>query len=166
MTLRSVLLSLGLVLLPSPMYAPPLPAAARLPTREAYTRARTYAISPALSQEILSAAAAEHIPTRVAYRLVRRESGFKVRAVGGSGEIGLVQILPSTALLLNPRITRSQLFDPHTNLHLGFRYLSKMHHRYRGDWNRALIGYNSGPGVADTIVIPRDSITYATNILH
>jgi soluble lytic murein transglycosylase-like protein len=164
MALRQSLMLLGLVLLPSPMYAPALPAAARAVTREAYTQARTYAISPALSQAILSAAVAEHIPVGIAYRLVRKESGFRVRALGRAGEIGLLQVKLSTAQLFDSTMTARRLFQPHTNLRVGFRYAARMHRRYGGDWTRALTAFNRGPGVVDTLQAPREGMEYANSI--
>jgi len=67
----------------------------------------------------------EGLDTTLALELVLRESDFRPRAVGKQGEIGLTQIKLGTARGLGFRGTREQLFEPRTNLRLGFRYAVK-----------------------------------------
>jgi soluble lytic murein transglycosylase-like protein len=67
-------------------------------------------------------AAEQGVPSGVALALVRRESGFNVRAVGRAGEIGLVQIKLATARAMGFTGTRAQLFEPRTNLTFGMKY--------------------------------------------
>lgn len=64
----------------------------------------------------------QRVPDAVAHALVRRESGYNWRAVGGAGEIGLSQIKLQTARGLGYGGTRAGLFDPRTNLTYGLRY--------------------------------------------
>jgi soluble lytic murein transglycosylase-like protein len=166
MRLRHITPVLGLLLLqPTAAYAPPPPYAPAF-TREAIVQAHTYGIEPALAREIIFAATAEGVPLRTAFRLVRKESNFRLRAVGQAGEIGLLQIKLSTARHIDTTMTAAQLFHPRTNLRIGLRYAAQMHRRYGGDWTRALTAYNRGPGVVDTLQAPHDSLTYANSILH
>jgi soluble lytic murein transglycosylase-like protein len=67
-------------------------------------------------------AAEQGVPSGIALALVRRESGFNVRAVGRAGEIGLVQIKLATARAMGFQGTREQLFEPRTNLTFGMKY--------------------------------------------
>jgi soluble lytic murein transglycosylase-like protein len=83
---------------------------------------------------------------------VRVESEFRSRAVSSMGAVGLTQVMPSTAQILQPGIERAQLFDRDTNLRLGFRYLNEMLRQYKGDLRLALLAYNRGPGRVDEIL--------------
>lgn len=79
------------------------------------------------------------------------ESDWDPRALGGWGEIGLMQILPSTARFLArwAKLESYDLYDPATNLELGALYLSRLLHQY-GSPAKALAAYNGGPrAVAD-----------------
>jgi soluble lytic murein transglycosylase-like protein len=159
-----LLLSVGMLLAARPAKAPPLSGAARF-ERAAFVWAARYRIDPALAHEIVQAARSEQMPVGMAFRLVRRESGFRVRALGRAGEIGLTQIKPGTARLLAPQITVAALYQPRINLRLGFRYAVRITRRHHGDWYRGLTGYHLGPRVADTLSLPRDSLTYASGII-
>ena len=69
----------------------------------------------------------------------------------GAGAIGLTQVLPSTARLYEPGLSVEQLYEPATNLRLGFRYLHDLMARY-GTLNHALVAYNRGPGKLQDIL--------------
>jgi soluble lytic murein transglycosylase-like protein len=86
------------------------------------------------------------------------ESGFRHDALGRAGEIGLFQLLPSTAALFErrlgpfrrPQTSRRQrdlgdLADPATNTRFAVAYLSDILDRRRS-LTEALSEYNSGPG--------------------
>ena len=95
----------------------------------------------------------EGIDSEVAYGLVRTESTFRPRAVSHVGARGLTQVLPSTARWMMPEITQaSQLFQPETNLRVGFRYLRYLIDKYEGDTSLALTAYNRGPGTVDRVL--------------
>ena len=143
------------------------PALARAEELEdaAYVQAARYHIAPALAHEIIRAAQDEHMPAGIAFRLVRRESGFRVRALGRAGEIGLTQIKPATARLLVPSITVAALYRPRVNLHLGFRYAVRIVRRHHGDWYRGLAGYHIGPHAADSTSLHGHGLEYASSIL-
>lgn len=94
---------------------------------------------------IYDVAVFEDLDAELAFRLVRVESGFRRDAVSPKGAVGYTQVLPSTARWLDPTVTRANLFDPETNLHVGFRYLRYLLDEYRGDVRLALLAYNRGP---------------------
>jgi soluble lytic murein transglycosylase-like protein len=86
------------------------------------------------------------------------ESDFRQDAVGSAGEIGLFQIKPSTAALLEPvagpfrrpRITKEardlgDLGDPLVNTHFAMTYLRDIMAR-KPNIRDALTEYNGGPG--------------------
>jgi len=159
-----LLVTIATSLAAAPAKAPPLPPDARLDPAALAFAAR-YGIAPVLANEIVRAARAEHMPPRIAFRLVGRESGFRVRAVGRAGEIGLTQIKPATARLLVRRISTADLYRPTVNLHLGFRYAVALTRRHHGDWYRGLAGYHCGPRRATTDSLPRHGLEYASSIL-
>src|SRR5690606_16283795 len=82
-----------------------------------------YGVSLQLASDIEHAALAEGIDPELAFRLVYVESRFHEQAVSSAGALGLTQLMPATAASLQPGITREQIFERHTNLRLGLRYL-------------------------------------------
>jgi LysM repeat protein len=70
------------------------------------------------------------------------ESCFNSRAVGTSGEKGLMQLMPGTARRFN--ITNG--FNVWQNVHGGTQYLSYLLDRYDGRTPRAVAAYNAGEG--------------------
>jgi len=106
-----------------------------------------YGIPADLASAIHSAAVAEGLQPELGFRLVQHESGFRQRAVSPLGAIGYTQLLPSTAMWLDPDLTEARLYDRDTNLRLGFRYLKQLMDRYDSDPRLALLAYNRGPAV-------------------
>jgi soluble lytic murein transglycosylase-like protein len=111
-----------------------------------------YGITPDLAEKIYDAATRHDIEPDVGFGLVYVESTFRERAVSHVGARGLAQVMPRTAQWLDPTITVRDLYDPETNLELGFRYLRQMIDKYNGDVFKALTAYNRGPGTVDRIL--------------
>jgi len=90
-----------------------------------------------------SAALQNGVPTDLFLRLVQQESGWNPAAISVKGAIGLAQLMPQTARLLqvNPR-------DPNQNLEGGARYLRQMYDKF-GNWRLALAAYNAGPAAVE-----------------
>lgn len=90
--------------------------------------------------EVARSAARRHgIPEDLFLRLVQQESGWNTEALSHAGAIGLAQLMPGTADLLNVDPT-----DPVANLDGGARYLAQQFRRF-GTWRLALAAYNAGP---------------------
>jgi soluble lytic murein transglycosylase-like protein len=104
-----------------------------------------YRIGADLASAIVDVASAEGIDPELAFRLVKLESDFNARAISPVGAIGLTQVMPATANYYIKGITRDGLYDPNTNLRVGFRYLRGLVKEYHGDVNLALLVYNRGP---------------------
>jgi soluble lytic murein transglycosylase-like protein len=115
-------------------------------------QAQAHRIPADLAESIYDIAVAEGVDPALAFSLVRVESGFTGRAISSAGAVGLTQVMPSTAFWLQPGVTYNELFEPHTNLRLGFRYLRLMLQQYNGDLHLALLAYNRGPGRVDDIL--------------
>ena len=104
-----------------------------------------YKIGADLAGDIVDVAQAEGIDPELAFRLVKLESDFNVRATSPVGAVGLTQVMPATARYFVKGITRDRLYDPQTNLRVGFRYLRGLVNEYDGDVKLALLVYNRGP---------------------
>ena len=104
-----------------------------------------YRIRADLAATIVDVASAEGIDPELAFRLVKLESDFNPRATSPVGAIGLTQVMPATAGYYVKGITAEGLYDPNTNLRIGFRYLRGLVKEYGGDVNLALLVYNRGP---------------------
>jgi len=104
-----------------------------------------YQIGADLAASIVDVSSAEGIDPELAFRLVKLESDFNPRATSSVGAIGLTQVMPATARYYVKGITRDGLYDPTTNLRVGFRYLRGLVREYHGDVNLALLVYNRGP---------------------
>src|SRR3954449_5518561 len=115
-------------------------------------RRRGFKVPPSLAAQIHAAAVANRIDPKVAFGLVRTESGFENSATSPVGAIGLTQLMPSTARWFQRGITRSDLRDPEVNLRIGFRYLRELIDKYEGDTELALTAYNRGPGTVDRVL--------------
>ena len=82
--------------------------------------------------------------------LIRQESAFNDRARSPAGAIGLMQLMPRTARLLNrSRVTGRELLDAKTNVRLGVKYFYRLLERFNGDAELALAAYNAGPERVD-----------------
>jgi Transglycosylase SLT domain len=78
--------------------------------------------------------------------VIKVESDYRPEAIGTSGEIGLMQVLPSTARLLGFNGTEKELADPATNIRLGVTYLAEAWNLAHGDLCRSLMKYRAGHG--------------------
>ncbi len=92
-----------------------------------------------------------HLDPALLAGLIRQESGFRADAVSPVGALGLMQLMPATARLLYKEEGRrapshAELVDPHTNVHLGSRYLGRMLRAFNRRLEYALAAYNAGPG--------------------
>ena len=126
----------------------------RLRTLMSYTR--RYRVSSTIAGAIYDNAIAYKIPIELAFRLVRVESVFDPEAVSASNAIGLTQLLVSTARNYDPTITQQDLFDPHTNLRIGFHYLRDLIRHFHGDISLALEAYNRGEDKIDAVTLRGD----------
>jgi len=113
--------------------------------------ATRFSIPVDLSAAIFDAALAEGITPELGYRLVQVESRFLRGAASNRGAFGLTQVRLPTARSYLPGATESDLRDRDTNLRLGFRYLRDLLRRFDGDLELALVAYNRGPTLVDSI---------------
>lgn len=111
--------------------------------------AERYNISASLSRKVYVAAKRHGIDLDMAYGLVWVESRFNPRALSWAGAIGLAQVMPATARDIRPGISIEEMYDPETNLDMGFSHLAFLLRYYQGDVKLALLGYNRGHGTVN-----------------
>ena len=75
--------------------------------------------------------------------IIKTESNYDPNSVSSAGAVGLMQMLPGTAQHYG--ISRSQLFDPATNVEVCTRYLAELRDQL-GSLRMATIAYNQGIG--------------------
>ena len=94
-----------------------------------------------IALEVARKAKEKGIDPRLAVALAFQESGFKPDAVGAAGEIGLMQVRPTTAEMMG--FSADDLKDPAKNIEIGLTYLKQGLDRF-GDPVLAVAGYNAG----------------------
>jgi len=122
----------------------------RLFVRERPNITKSSGLSGKYDRYIKKAANKNDIPFHLLKALIKTESNFNPSAVSSKGAMGLMQIMPETAKLLeidNP-------FDPQENIAGGSRYLKSLLDKFDGKLPMALAAYNAGP----TIVARHNSI--------
>ncbi len=77
--------------------------------------------------------------------VIKAESDFDPLAVSRAGAIGLMQLMPQTAVRMDVR----DLYDPEQNVAGGTKYLRQLLDRFHGDLPLALAAYNAGEHVVD-----------------
>lgn len=100
---------------------------------------------------VVEAAHRHEVDPRLIASVITVESRWEPDAVGSYGELGLMQILPSTGAWL-ARVKGLQTYvlsDPATSVELGTTYLAMLIEEY-GSPQRALAAYNGGPRAAES----------------
>ena len=107
------------------------------------------------------------LPPELLAAVVRQESGFRIDAVGGVGEVGLMQVRPETARAPGLGVAPTDpaaLTDPEANLRFGANYLKALVQRYDGNIERALRAYNGGMANEDAGRSSPAAIRYAAQL--
>lgn len=87
-----------------------------------------------------------NLPEDLAEAVAYIESAYDPEARGAVGEVGLMQVLPSTAAMMGFKGAMSDLAAPGTNIYYGVGYLAKAWRLSNGDICRALMKYRAGLG--------------------
>jgi len=121
---------------------------------EARTRRLSSALlsPPATSLLLLidAAATAQALEPRLVQAVMQVESGYNPRALSKKGAMGLMQLMPETAV----ELAVSDPWDVEQNVRGGAAYLRKMLDTFGDDLPLALAAYNAGP----TAVAKHDGI--------
>jgi soluble lytic murein transglycosylase-like protein len=77
--------------------------------------------------------------------VIQTESSWDHKAISTSGAIGLMQVLPETAMS-EFNTHKNDLFDPYINVTVGIKYLSHLNNHF-DDMESTLTAYSHGPTV-------------------
>lgn len=91
-------------------------------------------------------AASNGVPVSLAKAVIMIESSFRSNQVGSAGEIGLMQIKPSTARMMGYSGSIKGLHDPETNIKYGMKYLAMAQNLGGGTTCGTILKYNAGHG--------------------
>lgn len=91
-------------------------------------------------------AAGSGLAPEIAEAVMGVESGYNPDVIGGVGEIGLMQLLPSTARMLGFSGSLAELAIPENNVHFGVMYLAQAWRLAGGDLCTAVMKYRAGHG--------------------
>ncbi len=86
------------------------------------------------------------IPVEIVDAVIRTESGYNPNVTGAVGEVGLMQVRPSTARMLGFSGTLEELREPHNNIALGVAYLAGAWRLAKGDICTTVMKYRAGHG--------------------
>ena len=100
---------------------------------------------PALADLVDRIAERHDVDSDLVHSMIRVESNYNPLAVSNKGALGLMQLIPSTAL----RFGVSDSFNPAQNVEGGVRYLKYLLDHYSGDHRLALAAYNAGEGTVE-----------------
>ena len=103
-----------------------------------------------VANTILSESRRHHLDPAFLLAVISNESGFRPDAVGGVGEIGLMQLRPKTAKQIANRYGlpwhgKKTLFDPVMNIRIGAAYLDILRSLFEKHGRLYLAAYNMGP---------------------
>jgi len=77
--------------------------------------------------------------------VIQTESNWDHKAVSSAGAVGLMQILPKTAMS-EFQTPKEDLFDPYVNVTVGIKYLSHLNKHF-DDLDATLTAYSHGPTI-------------------
>ena len=94
---------------------------------------------------VREAAERHHMDPALVRAVIETESGWNATAKSSKGALGLMQLIPTTAV----RFGVNDAFSPQQNVDAGVRYLKTLLERYNGNLDLALAAYNAGEGAVD-----------------
>jgi soluble lytic murein transglycosylase-like protein len=94
---------------------------------------------------VREAAERHHMDPALVRAVIETESGWNAAARSHKGALGLMQLIPTTAV----RFGVNDAFNPQQNVDAGVRYLKTLLQRYNGNLDLALAAYNAGEGAVD-----------------
>lgn len=101
-----------------------------------------------------------NIDEKILMAVAHRESTFNAGARGGSGSLGMMQVMPATGAGYG--LSKEQLLDAKTSIDFGAMYLSQKMQAYNGDLVKGFSAYNQGPGAVNRGTY---NTRYATKII-
>ena len=102
------------------------------------------------AEEVRLYARQAELEEELVFAVIRAESNFRADAVSSAGAVGLMQIMPQTALFVEELSGRRlDVRDPAENIDLGTAYLRYLFGRF-SSLTQVLAAYNAGEGTVRT----------------
>jgi soluble lytic murein transglycosylase-like protein len=121
-------------------YKPFYPAK-HMKIRDAYKSGKSVKGNSALREHIRKASERFEIDPKLIESIIRVESNFDPGAISPAGAIGLMQLMPETAMEMGVEDPK----DPFQNVMGGTKYLRQLLETFGGSTKLALAAYNAGP---------------------
>ncbi len=81
------------------------------------------------------------VPKQLIYGIIKAESGFNPKSISNKGAVGLMQLMPQTALEMGVK----HIWNIEENIMGGTKYISSLINRFKNS-KMAIAAYNAGPG--------------------
>lgn len=107
-----------------------------------FRRKETVRLDPTIEEYIERSARDHDLDPNLVRAIIQTESGYDPMAISHKGALGLMQLMPSTALDMGV----SDPMDAAQNIAGGTRFLRKLLDQFDSDLELALAAYNSGEG--------------------
>ena len=107
------------------------------------------------------------IPVNLILAIITAESAFNRHAVSCVGALGLMQVMPSTAVEIAHEL-KVHSFDPYAlddGVRFGTYYLRKMLKTFNGDMELAVRAYNAGAENISKNIYPKETIGYHKSVM-
>ena len=120
-------------------------------------------IYPRKYKEIVEQASSLYnVDPNLIYAIIKQESKFNPTATSHTGAKGLMQLMDATAYDMARKIDSIDpkdydIYDPHTNIFLGTKYISYLISHFEGNYYLAIVAYNAGMGSTKTWLSKADS---------
>ena len=128
-----------------------------------------------LAETIYEACELYDLDVQLVLAVIQVESSFNRNAISNKGAKGLMQVMPLTGWAMSEELqlqgfSTEKLFDSRTNVMLGTYYLKKLLDRY-DNLEHALLAYNAGPTLLDTVLaadgsLPPDYVQKVRGSMH
>ncbi|MBZ5513912.1 MAG: transglycosylase SLT domain-containing protein [Acidobacteriia bacterium] len=106
-------------------------------------RSGRFALAPPpaeIDRLVRQAATRSQVDPKLVHAIIQAESEYNPNAVSNKGAMGLMQLIPATAL----RFGVENPFDPQQNIQGGVSYLRHLLNLFGGDLTLSLAAYNAG----------------------
>jgi len=111
------------------------------------------------------------VPQEIALAVVERESNWNHKDISknrnGTRDMGLMQLNSSNRKYFEDKFwapdhhgVKFDPMNPEHNVEVGIKYLKWLENYFDGDWSKAIMGYNAGPGNVKRNTIPTSTRGY------
>ena len=121
----------------------------RVPQTAPELEAWQFAAPDFYADVVVEQAAANGLAAEVVWAIMQKESSYRRTAISVSDAMGLMQVIPQTALAIAARLglpySDGELFEPRTAVRYGAWYLGALHRSFGEQWPVTIAAYNAGP---------------------